>query len=451
MLGMLLMKRNCWGQRIGCWLAAGAVVLGMGLGCGAAVAVERKVWELPLAGNAYLTSEPTGAPDRVSPSGIGPWQSEKSVFSVFFRADREATLRLSLRMRSAEGESVIRVKTAGEIFQKEVEGADFQVIDLGSVAVKSASYVRVDVQGVRREGASFGEVSDMLVESEDAGLQLDFVKEGGGNRFYWGRRGPSVHLPYEVPPGKDLEFFYSEVTVPKGMDPIGSYFMANGFGEGYFGMQVNGAAERRILFSVWSPFQTDDPDAIPEAERVEMLAKGKEVRAGEFGNEGAGGQSFLQYPWKAGTTYSFLNRARPDGLGSTIYTAWFLIPETGKWSLIASFRRPKTSKHLTGIHSFLENFEDRDGYRGRMAYYGNQWARDRDGKWHELTRAKLTGDDIAQRGYRLDYAGGADKGRFFMRNGGFFADSVKLGTAFERQTTRVYRPKIDLDALEAIK
>ena len=31
--------------------------------------------------------------------------------------------------------------------------------------------------------------------------------------------------------------------------------MANGFGEGYFGIQVNGPNERRVLFSVWSPFK----------------------------------------------------------------------------------------------------------------------------------------------------------------------------------------------------
>jgi hypothetical protein len=47
-----------------------------------------------------------------------------------------------------------------------------------------------------------------------------------------------------------------EITVPVGQDPIGSYFMANGFGEGYFGFQVNSKTERRVLFSVWSPFRT---------------------------------------------------------------------------------------------------------------------------------------------------------------------------------------------------
>ena len=62
-------------------------------------------------------------------------------------------------------------------------------------------------------------------------------------------------------------------------------------------------------------------------------------------------------------------------------------------------------------------------------------------------RASGAGDDIASRGYRLDYAGGVDKGHFFLRNGGFFAEPVKLGDQFKRKPTR-RKPKLDLDALE---
>jgi hypothetical protein len=408
-------------------------------------------WVVPLGGNAYLTSSAAGSPDQVGKSGIKPWQNEMSVFSICFRVDRAAVLDLSLRLKVPEGESVIRAKAAGKVFEKKVTGSAVQDVPLGTISVNAACYVRVDLQGLRKTGPVFAEANDLLVRSAAADLKLDYVKDSEENRFYWGRRGPSVHLTYELPAGKTVEYFYNEVTVQQGQDPVGSYFMANGFGEGYFGMQVNGPDERRILFSVWSPFHTDDPKSIPEEQRVHVLAKGKDVRNGEFGNEGSGGQSFYIYPWKAGITYQFLNRARPDGRGHTIYTAWFFAPEVGKWHLIASFRRPKTDKHLSGVHSFLENFADRNGYQGRIGHYGNQWARDTEGTWHELTKARFTGDDIAQRQYRLDYAGGAKGGVFFMRNGGFFAETVKLGSSFERESTLAKRPVINLDALEAVK
>ena len=70
--------------------------------------------------------------------------------------------------------------------------------------------------------------------------------------------------------------------------------MVNGFGEGYFGMQCNSETERRILFSVWSPFDTQEPKLIPDSLKIKLLRKGEGVYIGEFGNEGSGGKSFLQ-------------------------------------------------------------------------------------------------------------------------------------------------------------
>jgi len=265
--------------------------------------------------------------------------------------------------------------------------------------------------------------------------------------FYWGRRGPSVHLNYQLPKDTPLTYAYSEITVPTGQDSIGSYFMANGFREGYFGFQVNSRTERRVLFSVWSPFRTDDPSKIPAEDRVKTLAKGDGVRAQDFGNEGSGGQSFLVYPWKADVTYRFLTEVKPDGDGNTRYTSWFGDKQAGEWRLIATFQRPKTDKHLTGFHSFLENFAPDFGHQERSAHYGNQWVRDSDGRWYEITRAKFTGDNTARGRHRLDYAGGSEDGYFFLRNCGFFEQHVSLDQEFERDSTKSQPPEIEFDAL----
>lgn len=153
--------------------------------------------------------------------------------------------------------------------------------------------------------------------------KIAFVQNNDGNFYYWGRRGPSVHLSYQVPTDKNIEWYYNELTVPVGQDIIGSYYMANGFGEGYFGIQVNTDTERRILFSVWSPFVTDDPAAIPDSKKIKLLKKGEGVITGEFGNEGSGGQSYLKYNWIAGNTYKFLLRGVPQKDNSTTYSAYF--------------------------------------------------------------------------------------------------------------------------------
>ena len=284
--------------------------------------------------------------------------------------------------------------------------------------------------------------TDQVVQL-NVGLKLTYVKED----FYWGRRGPSVHLSYTTPENTDILWFYNEITVPEKEDVIGSYYMANGFGEGYFGMQVNSETERRILFSVWSPFETQDPKSIPEEYRIILLGKGEGVTTGEFGNEGSGGQSYKVFNWKAGNTYKFLLKGEPSVNNSTDYTAYFYDPETAKWNLIASFRRPHTSTYLKRPHSFLENFRTEVGHISRMGEYTNQWIMDTKGQWHELTKAKFTADATARKGSREDYAGGAVGNKFFMKNCGFINEMTTIDTFHERIANGV-APVIDFSLLE---
>ncbi len=135
-------------------------------------------------------------------------------------------------------------------------------------------------------------------------------------------------------------------------------------------MQVNSATERRILFSVWSPFQTDNPNEIPEEDKIILIKKGASVYTGEFGNEGSGGQSYMRFNWKPETNYAFLLKAAPDAATErTVFTAYFKEVNTDEWSLIASFSRPKTNTYLKHLYSFLENFNPERGYIQRKALF----------------------------------------------------------------------------------
>jgi hypothetical protein len=227
--------------------------------------------------------------------------------------------------------------------------------------------------------------------------------------------------------------------------------MANGFGEGYFGIQVNSETERRVLFSVWSPYVTDDPRSIPDSLRIKMLRRGEDVHIGEFGNEGSGGQSFLRYNWKAGNTYKFLTQIHPDGKGNTIYTAYFFTPDENRWRLIASFLRPEINTYYTRAHSFLENFITGQGHITRRVYFGNQWLRTINGEWLESTQATFTHDATARAGVRIDYQGGYDseQNKFFLRNCGFFHESTPFGDTFTRREEN-QSPNIDFEALKGL-
>ena len=240
------------------------------------------------------------------------------------------------------------------------------------------------------------------------------------------------------------------MTVPEDGETLHSYYMAAGFGQGYFGIQYNSPTERRVLFSVWSPYDTQNPQDIPDDQKIRLLRKGTDVHIGEFGNEGSGGQSYLLYPWKAGETYKFLMQVHPDGAGNTVYTAYFYAPEESEWRLIASFLRPLTNTWYTHAHSFLENFNPDQGYLSRKVLFGNQWACSKEGVWTRLTDAKFTHDATAAAKVRLDFQGGeTDDNRFYLQMGGFFNESVPMGTKFSCKPTGD-APEVDLEALQRL-
>ena len=325
-----------------------------------------------MAGNAYRTGPASGG-RGVQRNGTIALVDTKDQFSLFFHVDRAAKLDLTIAARANQASNsrtgaTLLTSIGGKTFRTTIQGSGSKQFRIGTIDVQQAGYVRVDLRCDSLERQESIEVSELNVASDTEKLNLDFVKTNDGNMFYWGRRGPSVHLRYEVPRGKDIRYAYSEITVPSGLDPIGSYYMANGFSEGYFGIQVNSPNERRVLFSVWSPFRTDNPNDIPQDQRIIALAKGPDVHIGKFGNEGSGGQSYLIYPWVAGKTYRFLTKVLPNGDGSTTYTSWFGDKAADEWRLIASFQRPKTDTHLRGFHSFLESFSPSfRSYRTRRA------------------------------------------------------------------------------------
>lgn len=391
---------------------------------------------VPLAGNAYITQMPTGATEEITDKGLSNWTNKETVTSTYFSLGQTGQLNVAIKAKLAPaGSSVVSVTINGTVFTINLAGSDYKTYLAGTVNIATPGYVKVELKGISKTGNYFADVSDVMIGGNATETNLVFANDPAN--FYWSRRGPSCHLNYTIP-AADKEYFYSELTVPVGEDKIASYFMANGFGEGYFGIQVNSATERRVLFSVWDPATGQG--------QTTLLRKGSGVTAGTFGGEGTGGQSYLRYNWKAGNTYKFLTRAKPDGAGSTVYTSWFFAPEEGSWRLIASFSRPNISTYLTRFHGFLENFDPAQGYLSRKAAWSNQWVRLASGSWSEVTEFKFTVDATAANQQRLDCTGGVENGHFFLKNGGFFNNGVAPQTLFTKPATGI-PPVIDFNAL----
>ena len=402
---------------------------------------------IPLAGNAY-SSLRLDRNRTISNNGIENWSNPEEYFTVYFRVSKPGKFQVAIEdlgLISGKSELEFSINNVSKTIKLDASSSK-KTISVGNWKIDKEGYVALVIKGTNKTEKNFPARNRLAISSAEFDGKIAYVPNNEGGFYHWGRRGASVHMNYQAPENVNAEWYYNELTVPVGEDKIGSYFMANGFGEGYFGIQVNSAKERRVLFSVWSPFTTDDPKSIPESHKIKLLKKGENVTTGEFGNEGSGGQSYLKYNWIAGNTYKFLLRGKPEGNNSTNYTAYFFAPETGEWKLIASFNRPQTNTYLKRFHSFLENFVPEQGDFSRKVVFNNQWYCDEKGNWQELNTAKFSADDTARRGYRMDYSGGVNGDGFYLKNGGFYNEYTSPGALFTRPFTN-NKPVINFNSL----
>jgi Domain of unknown function (DUF3472)/Domain of unknown function (DUF5077) len=249
------------------------------------------------------------------------------------------------------------------------------------------------------------------------------------------RAARSVHLRYQ---GPDATAFYNEVTVEESVP--GSYFMACGFHQGYFGIQeLRPGQDRVVLFSVWDPGAQNNPSSVPADRRVETLYHADDVTVRRFGGEGTGGQSFFRYLWKAGQTYRFLVEATVEkdktNKDKTAFAAYFFLNETGMWKHLVTFRTltfgaVTGGAPLSGFYSFIEDFR-RDGeslHQARRARFGDGWVRGMDGNWVQLTEARFTADATAVD----NFDGGVREGDFYLATGGATEKHTELQTMLKR-------------------
>jgi hypothetical protein len=319
----------------------------------------------------------------------------------------------------------LRLTVAGKSLEATATGAgDSTTVSFGSVDISSPGYQRFTLESLDNTNVQRDDIQNLVLDgSATAGAHFNLKPR---------TNAASVHLAYPTD-YTNIIGFYCEVTGVE--DPIWTYYMACGWHRGYFGMQVNGPTERRIIFSVWdSGNEAVDRSKVAAENRTTLVAKGEDVNAGDFGNEGTGGHSDLKYHWQTGQKQRFFVTARPVDTNFTIYSGYFFRPDENKWMLISSWKAPNDGAYLHGLYSFNEDFAGDNGYLRRKALFGNQWLLTADGQWHEQTVATFSHDGTG-RFDRLDRFMGLEDGQFFLSNGGFIPGFTKFGEKFTRPAT----------------
>lgn len=397
--------------------------------------------ELRVPGStAYL--DPTEEGARVSPrSGVTGWKDPKQKVLWFGEIKSPATIEAAVELRLPEGQaSRLRLTVAGQSREADVRGAGANAVEarFGNFEVKEAGYQRFTLESLNPAGQPAGNLAALVLGGVDTNTAHFNLQPR--------RNAASVHLVYPQPPGVKAAAFYCEMTGLE--DPVATYYMACGWHRGYFGMQVNSATERRIIFSVWdSGNEAVSRDKVADTNRVTLVGKGEGVYSGDFGNEGTGGHSHLVFPWKTGELQKFIVTAHPTNHASTIYSGYWFRPDQQRWMLISSWRAPKDGGWLRGLYSFSENFDGSNGHLVRKALYGNQWLRTDLGVWQQVTTATFSHDPTG-RADRLDRFMGIEHGQFFLSHGGFISGFTKYGEKFNRPV-HGQPPVIDLPPLGA--
>jgi len=380
--------------------------------------------------SAYLL--PVSDKDEVSNeknASTYKWIDTAKKIHFYFYHSTPGVVTLSLQSVAFKVAQQIKVSAGGKQFIVQIPvGTKTREIRIGTIPVVDSGFMEVVLSAKKllRDG--------IQIESLNiAGNTTEGIRFNAKPR----KNAASVHLRYPLADSIRAIGFYNEVTIPKGYDHLHSFYMANGFSRGYFGIQVNSEKERRVIFSVWDAGnEAIDRNKVADADKVKLLAKGDNVITNDFGNEGTGGHSHWVYDWKAGETYRFMLTALPDSASqTTIYTGYFFVPEWQKWKLIAAFRAPKDGKRLNNLYSFNENFVGSNGHLQRRALFGNQWVQQQNGRWVSLTNAVFSTDATGKAGDRFDIGAGTSNEQFYLWNGGFMPQEARPGDVFKRNHT----------------
>ncbi|TSA62580.1 MAG: DUF3472 domain-containing protein, partial [Sediminibacterium sp.] len=370
-------------------------------------------------------------------NGLQNWTDLNQNIQYSFFVRNTGSLEISMTTKNELAGSMVAVSIAGKIFQISInKSTAFTNQLVGKLIITDTGFYTINIKGIKKAGKTIADIQSLeLKGTASIGLHTN-TKER--------RNAASVHLRYPISDTSHAIAFYNEITIPENADVVHSYYMSNGFARGYFGIQVNSAQERRVIFSVWDAGkEAVDRGKVADSNRVKLLAKGEGVVANDFGNEGTGGHSHWVYPWKTDITYKLLVTALPDSATrTTIYTGYFYLPELQKWKLIACFSAPKDAGYLRNLYSFNENFDGANGQLQRKAYFGNQWIQRENGSWQELTQSSFSYDATGKAGDRIDYGGGEKDGRFYLWNGGFQTPTAKFGQVFTRSPLTI-KPVID--------
>lgn len=405
---------------------------------------QKKTFNIPLLNNTYIKANQKSDKDvLIGKDGLTFFDQTNNTATMYVYLKKGAKYILSLEARGkgVVGLAINNLSTKPYSKKIHIISRFAKNYSIGNISPQKDGYIKVEFKLLSLEDTINIKYLNVITQTSSSPV---YLSEDFNSHF--GLRGPSCHLSYNTGQyKKDIEWALVDVQVPLEFDMTGSYYMALGFQGGYFGFQNNSANRRQVLFSVWNSIDDDDPYNVAKEHQTRMIKHGDGVTVKDFGHEGSGKQSFIKIDWKPNVTYRFLLHAYKSSSTTTDYSAWFYDTIGAKWIFMATLRRPNCTDLISGLHSFLENFNPEQGDKTRKAYYSNVWIKPKNDNWKPIVEARLTNDLTGSKGIRLDFNGGVEGYRFFLVNGGYFDRAEVINRQLLLENNRIIAPELNLE------
>ncbi len=164
---------------------------------------------IPAEGNSWIENSPGQNSEVIGKGGIKNWSDENLKIRTWFKTVETGKLDIGLVSRTVSGTSSIKIICGDKSETILLKNPDWDTIPVGTFTILNPGYQFIEIQGVYKSGDFFPGIESFLIGGEATKGNVYFVKDD----FYWGRRGPSVHLNFLVPDDAgEVEYFYNEIT-----------------------------------------------------------------------------------------------------------------------------------------------------------------------------------------------------------------------------------------------
>ena len=143
----------------------------------------------------------------------------------------------------------------------------------------------------------------------------------------------------------DLQKRYAYVSADEGYSP----------GGGYAGFQVLADGRKVAIMSIWKMYVTNSSGKTTALNAKRTYPANPRI-AGDFGGEGTGIQTIVDYNWKAGRTYRALVQCGRTDAGNCELEFWVCDLKTGLWTKLVSYDLRYGNTCMTSLGCFSENF-----------------------------------------------------------------------------------------------